>query len=175
MSQAPSSSAIPAEGVIGSRPNYTVRTSAAPSSVEQQQQQSAVRAQKRYRADLGPGGFRSQSHFLVDRNPLSRENVMRGLLEELLEQTFVKVRPAFLLNPASKRKLELDAFSETLRLGVEFDGEQVRERSSTQAPAGTQTYARRSPACSHVFSTTPFPMHVIPHVKTLRSNNTATG
>ncbi len=126
MSSAPSPIAIPAEGVVGTRRNHPLRVSAARSSVEQQQQQQhpAARGQKRYRADLGPGGFRSQSRFWIDRNIRSRENVMRGLLEELLGQPFVKVRPAFLLSRASKRRLEL-TYSESLRLAVEFDGEQV--------------------------------------------------
>lgn len=74
--------------------------------------------------NLGRGSFRSKSRYWVDRNPQSRENVMRAALEELLQQPFIKVRPVFLLNPASGRKLELDAFSETLRLGAEFSGEQ---------------------------------------------------
>jgi hypothetical protein len=121
------SSAAAAPEVIGSRRVYPVRTSAAPSSVAQlqQQQQASVVSQQRYRADLGPGGFRSQSRRWVDGNRNSRENVMRRSLEELLGQPFVKIRPAFLLNPTTRRRLELDAYCEPLRLAVEFDGEQV--------------------------------------------------
>ena len=60
--------------------------------------------QKRYYlAELGPGAFRSRSRFFVDQNPRSRENVMRDALKELLGETFVKIRPAFLLNPSTKK------------------------------------------------------------------------
>lgn len=76
--------------------------------------------------DLGPGGFRSRSRILVDRNPRSRENVMRAALEELTGHTFKKIRPAFLRNPATNRCLELDAYCESLKLGAEFAGEQHR-------------------------------------------------
>jgi len=75
---------------------------------------------------LGPGSFRSKSRYWVDRNPRSRENVMRVALEELLGQPFKKVRPTFLRNPATKRCLELDAYCEALRIGAEFSGEQHR-------------------------------------------------
>src|SRR6187402_3517650 len=99
MSQAVLPRTTPAEAVAVSRRIYPVRTFAAPP------------VEKRYRADLGPGGFRSKSRFWVDRNPRSRENVMRGCLEELLGQPFPKVRPPFLLNLTTKRRLELDAYS----------------------------------------------------------------
>jgi len=183
MSQASSSTAIPAKGVvIGSHGRiYPVRTSAAPSAVQLQQQQqqklSSNIGQKRYRADLGPGGFRSQSHLLVDRNQRSRENVMRAALEELLGQPFVKVRPPFLLNPATKRKLELDAFSESLRLGVEFDGEQVRRAQKKQRNGRKQKVLQLHCFVVHspllllsVFSTTSFPMLVIARFKIFKSN-----
>jgi hypothetical protein len=66
--------------------------------------------------------FRSVSHHWVDRNPRSRENTMREILERLLAKPFIKIRPAFLRNPTSKRCLELDAYNEELQLGVEFNG-----------------------------------------------------
>lgn len=37
---------------------------------------------------------------------------------------FPKVRPVWLLNPTTGRKLELDAYSESLAIAVEYDGEQ---------------------------------------------------
>ena len=86
--------------------------------------QAARGDEKRFRMDLGPGSFRSKSRQLVDQNPRSRENVMRTALEELLGYPFVKTRPAFLLNPATKRRLELDAYCEPLCLAAEFHGQQ---------------------------------------------------
>jgi len=78
------------------------------------------------RRDLGPGSFRSRSRFWVDRNPRSRENLMRDSLEKLLGHSFPKARPSFLRNPATNRCLELDAWCETLKIGAEFAGEQHR-------------------------------------------------
>lgn len=81
---------------------------------------------RRGRFDLGPGSFRSKSRYWVDRNPRSRENLMRLALEELTGHTFLKVRPASLRNSATNRCLELDAYCAALRLGAEFAGEQHR-------------------------------------------------
>ena len=108
---------------------YPLQTHGADYPTIEQQQQA-----KRYNSDLnlGPGGFRSRSRFFVDQNPRSRENVMRDALKELLGETFVKIRPAFLLNPSTKRRLELDAYNEKLRLAVEFDGPQVRDNNKIQ-------------------------------------------
>lgn len=74
----------------------------------------------------GKGSFRSKSRYWVDRNPRSRENVMRQVLEDLFQLPFPKVRPPFLLNPATRRRLELDAYCAELRLAAEFAGEQHR-------------------------------------------------
>ena len=120
----------PFQEVLGSRRVYAVRTSAAaPSSHAPPTSGEQRPVQWSRRAVLGPGSFRSQSRYWVDRNPRSRENVMRAALQVLLGQPFVKVRPPFLLNLATKRRLELDAYNEKLRLAVEFDGEQVRNRT----------------------------------------------
>ncbi len=47
---------------------------------------------------------------------------MREILQRLTGKPFVKIRPAFLRNPKTNRCLELDAYNEELRLGVEFQG-----------------------------------------------------
>lgn len=46
----------------------------------------------------------------------------RAALQRIFGKTFVKVRPTFLINPESHRKLELDCFNAELRLGVEYSG-----------------------------------------------------
>jgi len=51
---------------------------------------------------------------------------MRSALEELLRQPFPKARPSFLRNPSTNRKLELDCWCESLKVGAEFAGEQHR-------------------------------------------------
>lgn len=50
--------------------------------------------------------------------------MMRRALEFLTNKTFVKIRPAWLKNPATNRCLEIDAWSEELKLACEFQGYQ---------------------------------------------------
>ena len=71
--------------------------------------------------------FRARSRALVDQNPRSRENKMRRCLERLLGMQCPKVRPAFLVNPATKHRLELDAYCEHLKIACEFQGIQHAE------------------------------------------------
>lgn len=58
------------------------------------------------------------------RVALERERETRRSLEALYPgQSFPKVRPRFLRNPATGRNLELDAYCDALKLGVEHQGE----------------------------------------------------
>ena len=52
---------------------------------------------------------------------------MRDVLQRMFERPFLKVRPAFLTNPATGYPLELDAFNAELKLGAEFHGVQHYE------------------------------------------------
>lgn len=52
------------------------------------------------------------------------EALCRGLLEYMLEMPLPKVRPAWLMNPTTKRRLELDMYNEEHRLAFEYDGAQ---------------------------------------------------
>lgn len=52
------------------------------------------------------------------------ENMARQHLEMLLGQQFPKVRPEWLKNPMTGRRLELDMYCEELTLAVEYDGAQ---------------------------------------------------
>lgn len=54
---------------------------------------------------------------------LLHERETRRVFEQLTGKTFCKVRPRFLRNPQSGRNLELDGFSEELKLAFEYDGE----------------------------------------------------
>ena len=51
---------------------------------------------------------------------------MREALERRFRKPFPKARPAWLLNPETGRRLELDAFCAELNLAVEFQGCQHR-------------------------------------------------
>lgn len=50
------------------------------------------------------------------------EEETRAALTRIFGKPFIKVRPAFLINPETKRRLELDCYNEELRLGVEYNG-----------------------------------------------------
>lgn len=54
----------------------------------------------------------------------SGEQETCNALIRLLHKPFVKVRPSFLINPETGRRLELDCFNEELMLAVEFSGVQ---------------------------------------------------
>jgi hypothetical protein len=66
--------------------------------------------------------FRARSRQLVDKNPNSRENIMRRTLESLLGHPCPKQRPSFLRSPKTNRCLELDAYCAELRVACEFQG-----------------------------------------------------
>lgn len=57
-------------------------------------------------------------------NESAGETETRAALQRIFGKTFSKVRPPFLINPETKRRLELDCFNADLRLGVEFNGAQ---------------------------------------------------
>ena len=59
--------------------------------------------------------------------PWSNELEARAAIESLLQVPFPKVRPPWLLNPTTNRRLELDLYSESLKLAVEVDGRQHAE------------------------------------------------
>lgn len=52
----------------------------------------------------------------------SGEEETRAALQRIFNKPFVKVRPSFLINPETKRKLELDCYNVELQLGVEYSG-----------------------------------------------------
>jgi hypothetical protein len=52
------------------------------------------------------------------------EGLLREILEEILQEKLPKSRPNFLINPKTNHKLELDCYSETLKLGFEYQGAQ---------------------------------------------------
>lgn len=69
-----------------------------------------------------PSYFRKVNHARVTSNPRSCDNIMRATISDLCEKPFVKVRPAFLRNPATGRCLELDAYNAELKLACEYNG-----------------------------------------------------
>ena len=51
-----------------------------------------------------------------------REKLVRRILQEMFHEPFSSARPAWCRNPKSKRLLEIDCYSEKLKLCVEVDG-----------------------------------------------------
>lgn len=54
----------------------------------------------------------------------SREQETCDAMEILFGKPFHKVRPAFLKNPETNRRLEIDCYNDDLRVGAEFNGVQ---------------------------------------------------
>ena len=52
----------------------------------------------------------------------SREQETCDSMARLFGVPFVKVRPAFLINPESGRRLEIDCYNDELKVGAEFNG-----------------------------------------------------
>ena len=59
-----------------------------------------------------------------DRRSNTREKYVRRLLENMFRYRFPSVKPKWLVNPKTGRRLEIDCYCRELRLGVEIDGEQ---------------------------------------------------
>lgn len=52
------------------------------------------------------------------------ENIACKILEEIYNVPFTKEKPDFLINPKTKRKLELDCYNDSLKIALEYQGEQ---------------------------------------------------
>ena len=57
-------------------------------------------------------------------NRMRTETLCRALLEKMLNVKLPKVRPKWLMNPTTKRCLELDMYAEDIKLAFEVDGAQ---------------------------------------------------
>lgn len=53
-----------------------------------------------------------------------REDQCRKIIERLTGHSFSKVRPDFLINPETGRRLELDCYNPLLKIALEYNGEQ---------------------------------------------------
>eukprot|EP00668_Euglena_longa_P001338 GGOE01001587.1.p1 GENE.GGOE01001587.1~~GGOE01001587.1.p1 ORF type:complete len:514 (+),score=131.08 GGOE01001587.1:43-1584(+) len=69
-------------------------------------------------------GFEDSQVAIPGVRRLKHEDRCRELMQQMFDQPFIKARPPWLVNPHTGRALELDIYSETLQLAVEYDGEQ---------------------------------------------------
>ena len=65
--------------------------------------------------------------YYTNKKKHTREAYVRSILESIFRTSFPSVRPRWLINPLSGRRLEIDCFSPSLRLCVEADGRQHSE------------------------------------------------
>ena len=70
------------------------------------------------------GGQGQGRNMFLDRRATTREKYVRRLLENMFRHKFPSVKPAWLLNPKTGRRMEIDCYCKEMRLGVEIDGEQ---------------------------------------------------
>ena len=64
--------------------------------------------------------FRRESSSFTSKG----ESICREIMERLTGERFDNVRPSWLINPVTGQKLELDCYSEKLKLAVEYNGKQ---------------------------------------------------
>ena len=62
--------------------------------------------------------------YYTNKRQNTREGYVRSILESIFRTPFKSVRPEWLLNPHTGRRLEIDCFCQSLRLCVEVDGRQ---------------------------------------------------
>lgn len=62
--------------------------------------------------------------YYTNKKRKTREAYIRNILESIFRTPFPNVRPDWLINPKTNRRLELDCYSKPLRLCVECDGSQ---------------------------------------------------
>ena len=75
-----------------------------------------------------------------DRRSNTREKYVRRLLENMFRYKFPSVKPKWLVNPKTGRRLEIDCLCNELRLGVEIDGEQHHKYIPYFHPKGYSQY-----------------------------------
>jgi hypothetical protein len=62
--------------------------------------------------------------FIYEEGASKGENMCRKIMEELTGMKFYKTRPDFMRNPVTGVFLELDCYNDSLKLAVEYNGEQ---------------------------------------------------
>lgn len=77
------------------------------------------------------------------------EKRCRAIVEELFGKQFPTIRPSWLRNPKTKRRLEIDMFNPTVKtplgkgLGFEYDGVQHHEYTPHYHPKGPQQFVEQ--------------------------------
>ena len=72
------------------------------------------------------------------------ENICKTIFESLFNCNFTKIRPDWLINPKTNRKLELDGYNDLLKIAFEYDGEfhykKVKSKNYTSKKVLDQQY-----------------------------------
>ena len=83
-----------------------------------------LRMKPKKKFDYNEMSSENQIFYVKETSDTYREKIVRNILEKLLDRPFPSCKPRWLINPHTKRRLEIDCFNEDLRLAVEIDGEQ---------------------------------------------------
>jgi hypothetical protein len=67
---------------------------------------------------------RTGNSYFVDKKRTTRESYVRRILEGMFQRKFPSIRPSWLVNPNTGRRLEIDCYCVEMRLGCEIQGEQ---------------------------------------------------
>ena len=100
---------------------------------EMELQRMASESQKQPTKHYGKGRI-----FYTNKKKRSRENYIRNIVESIFRSPFPSIRPEWLINPKTGRRLELDLYNKSLRLSFECDGIQ----HSQYLPYFHKTYQR---------------------------------
>lgn len=87
-----------------------------------------------YQIDRNPNWMNNQrgervssthiDEFIPERTASKGENECRRVIQLLTGKSFVKVRPQWLLNPISGGFMELDMYCDSMKLAIEYNGQQ---------------------------------------------------
>ena len=86
-----------------------------------ERQEHESRESRGHEFNRNSGGGRK---FYVSNRKGTRESHVRKILQNMFRFKFKSIRPAWLTNPKTGRRLEIDCYCRELRLCVEIDGEQ---------------------------------------------------
>lgn len=65
---------------------------------------------------------KSGKSYHLNQKKVSRERYVRNLLQTMFRYRFPSIRPKWLLNPKTGRRLEIDCYCKEMRLCIEIDG-----------------------------------------------------
>lgn len=84
--------------------------------------------------------FPTKKKRIVKQKDGKHESKCREIMERIYGKKFPSVRPDFLINPKTGRRLELDCYNSELGLALEYDGEQHSKYNKFFHPKGPSQF-----------------------------------